>query len=51
MSVSGKTVLITGAARGIGAATARELHRRGAKLLMTDVDAEPLSELAAELGD
>lgn len=51
MTVTGKTVLITGAARGIGAATARELHRRGAKLLLTDLDAAPLEQLGAELGE
>ncbi len=50
MTVANKTVLITGAARGIGAGTARELHRRGANLILTDLDAEPLAALAAELG-
>ncbi|MER7080305.1 SDR family NAD(P)-dependent oxidoreductase, partial [Saccharopolyspora kobensis] len=33
-NVSGKVVLITGAARGIGAQTARELARRGARLAL-----------------
>ncbi|WP_374455395.1 SDR family oxidoreductase [Nocardioides sp.] len=46
-----KVVLITGAARGIGAETARQLHREGARLVLVDVDAEALKELAAELGD
>jgi len=50
-TVSGKVVLITGAARGIGAETARALARKGAKLVLTDLDAEPLEALAAELGD
>lgn len=49
--VTGKVVLITGAGRGIGAGTARELARRGAKLILTDLDARPLKELAAELGE
>lgn len=49
-TLSGKVVLITGAGRGIGAGTARALHRRGAKLILTDLDAPPLQELAAELG-
>ena len=50
MTLIGKTVLITGGARGIGAATARELSRRGANLLLTDLDAGPLDELSRELG-
>ena len=45
-----KTVLITGAARGIGAETARQLHDEGARLVLVDVDTEPLGKLAAELG-
>ncbi|MHB8689750.1 MAG: SDR family oxidoreductase [Solirubrobacteraceae bacterium] len=50
-SLQGKVVLITGAARGIGAGTARALAGRGARLILTDLDAAPLAELAAELGD
>ena len=46
----GKTVLITGGARGIGAETARLLHAQGARLVLTDVDQEPLTALADELG-
>lgn len=45
-----KTVLITGAARGIGAETARQLHDKGARLVLVDVDSEPLEKLAAEMG-
>jgi short-subunit dehydrogenase len=43
------TVLITGAAGGIGSAVARRLGSRGARLLLTDFRAEPLVALAAEL--
>ncbi|AOW95262.1 short-chain dehydrogenase [Rhodococcus sp. WMMA185] len=46
-----KVALVTGAARGIGAETARALARRGVKLVLIDLDAEPLNALAAELGD
>ncbi len=45
-----KVVLVTGAARGIGAATARALASRGARLVLTDVDREPLEALGTELG-
>ncbi len=50
-SLTGKVVFITGAARGIGAGTARTLAGRGARLVLTDLDAAPLAELAAELGE
>lgn len=50
-SVNGKVVFITGAARGVGADVARRLRRKNAKLVLTDIDAEPLAELAAELGE
>jgi NAD(P)-dependent dehydrogenase (short-subunit alcohol dehydrogenase family) len=50
-SVSGKVVLITGAARGIGAHTARELARRGARLSLVGLEPEELKSLAAELGE
>lgn len=49
-SLTGKVVLITGGARGIGAATGRALVAQGAKVILTDVDREPLDELARELG-
>jgi short-subunit dehydrogenase len=51
MKIERATVLLTGAAGGIGSATARELGRRGARLLLTDLAVQPLSELAAELRD
>lgn len=50
-SVNDKVVLITGGARGVGADVARRLRRKNAKLVLTDIDAEPLAALAAELGE
>ena len=48
-SLNGRTVLITGAARGIGAATARRLASEGAKLVLADQDGPGVEKLAAEL--
>lgn len=48
-SLAEKTVLITGAARGIGAETARLLYAAGARLVLTDLDMAPLAALAVEL--
>ncbi|WP_167101876.1 SDR family oxidoreductase [Mycobacterium sp. DL592] len=50
-SVNGKVVFITGGARGVGADVARRLRRKNATLVLTDIDAAPLAELAAELGE
>lgn len=50
-SVNDKVVLITGGARGVGADVARRLRRKNAKLVLVDIDAEPLAALAAELGE
>ena len=49
--LDGKVALVTGAALGIGAETARALGRRGCKLVLTDVNGEPLRALATEIGD
>ena len=47
--LAGKTAVITGAARGIGAATATLFAREGARLVLTDLDQQPLSDTAAAL--
>jgi NAD(P)-dependent dehydrogenase (short-subunit alcohol dehydrogenase family) len=48
--LQGKVVLITGGARGVGAATASLLVARGARVVLVDLDEEPLRELASRLG-
>jgi NAD(P)-dependent dehydrogenase (short-subunit alcohol dehydrogenase family) len=48
--VSGKAILITGAARGIGEHTARALAARGARLALAGLEPERLEALAEELG-
>ncbi len=48
--VDGKVVLITGAARGIGAQTARVLADRGATLALAGLEPDNLAALAKELG-
>jgi NAD(P)-dependent dehydrogenase (short-subunit alcohol dehydrogenase family) len=49
--VRGRTVFITGAARGIGAATAERLHGKGARVALVGLEPERLQELATRLGD
>ena len=48
--LTGKVALITGAARGIGAETAKALAQRGVRLVLTDLDKEPLDEVVAAIG-
>lgn len=46
MLLDGRRILITGAARGIGLAVARQCLAEGARVLIADVDAEALVEAA-----
>jgi len=47
--LAGKRALITGAARGIGAAIAATFHREGASLALLDIDIERLQQTGAAL--
>ena len=49
-SLVGRRVLITGAARGIGAATALRLHRRGAQVALVGLEADLLERVATDCG-
>ena len=49
MTLSGKTALVTGAARGIGAAIATRLVTDGAAVAICDLDLSTAQELASEL--
>lgn len=48
-SLEGKTILITGAAGGIGRATAVECAKLGARLVLTDINEEGLRATLAQL--
>jgi NAD(P)-dependent dehydrogenase (short-subunit alcohol dehydrogenase family) len=48
---TGHGVLITGAARGIGAASARRFATEGARVLLTDVDPDAARQTAGELAE
>ena len=49
--LDGRVAIVTGAASGIGAATARRFVTEGAKVLITDIQDEPGQALADELGE
>ncbi len=50
MELAGKVVLITGAAKGIGAALSRAFAERDAHIVACDLDSEALHGLCAEIG-
>ena len=47
MDIKGKTIVITGAARGLGAAMARRFAAGGARLALCDLKRESLDDTAA----
>ncbi len=49
--LAGRRVLITGAARGIGAGTAKRLHARGARVALAGLEPDLLAAVGAECGD
>ncbi|RBY84330.1 SDR family NAD(P)-dependent oxidoreductase [Blastococcus sp. TF02A-26] len=49
--LAGRVAIVTGAARGIGAATARVMAAQGARLVLADLDGAGVERVAASLGD
>jgi 2-hydroxycyclohexanecarboxyl-CoA dehydrogenase len=50
MRLEGRSALVTGGAKGIGAAIARRLAAEGARVTIGDVDTEGADRVAAEIG-
>jgi NAD(P)-dependent dehydrogenase (short-subunit alcohol dehydrogenase family) len=48
--LNGKVALVTGAARGIGFETARQMHLRGASVAVLDLNADEAREAAERIG-
>jgi 3-hydroxyacyl-CoA dehydrogenase/3-hydroxy-2-methylbutyryl-CoA dehydrogenase len=51
MQIDGSGALVAGGASGLGEATARLLHARGAEVVIADLNEDKGTELAAELGE
>ena len=50
MNLSGKIVIMTGASRGIGAASAKEFAQKGAIVILAAQDEQKLAHVAREIG-
>lgn len=50
MDINGVSAIVTGGASGIGAAAARQLAAKGARVVVADLNAEKGEALAAEIG-
>lgn len=51
LHLSGKTVIVSGAANGIGLAIARRFHEEGAQVMLTDIDEDKLESETDAMGD
>jgi NAD(P)-dependent dehydrogenase (short-subunit alcohol dehydrogenase family) len=50
MKIEGQSAIVTGGGSGLGAATARELRRRGARVAVLDINASAAAAVAEEIG-
>jgi NAD(P)-dependent dehydrogenase (short-subunit alcohol dehydrogenase family) len=51
MKLQDKVAIVTGGASGLGLATVRNLHEKGAKVVIFDLDEEKANEITKELGE
>jgi len=51
MNIDGAVAIVTGGASGLGNATARALHARGAQVVLLDLPSSRVAEAAAEIGE
>ncbi len=50
LDFTGRRILVTGASNGFGAAMATLFHAAGARLVLADIEEQPLAEIAARCG-